>query len=149
MTEIISKIKELYEAIVKRDADSVAKSIHLASELTKVENKASEQKSLDIELSNKQTEISKKEGLISANDTVESLKTEAVKLRENMVAERKTCSEWVVKEKIEVAKERKDIDASLLEVERRENATEAKSKKLDEDRKTYKEAIIKEMDKAR
>jgi len=149
MIDLINKIKELYADILKRDANSVAKSIHLASELTKVENKASEQKSKDIELSNRQAEISKKESLLSANDTVISLNTEIVRLREDMAAEKKSHLEWVAKQKAEIEKSYKDITASLIEVKRREDAAEEKSKKLDEDRKTYKQEIIKEMDKAR
>ncbi len=149
MEDIIRKIKDLYEAIVKRDADSEAKNLHLTSELSKLESKASAQKAKDIELSNRETEANKKEALISANATLESLKTETVALSEKMTADKKACLEWVANEKVEIAKARKDIDASLIEVKRREDAADAKSKKLDEDRATYKAEIIKEMDKAR
>jgi folylpolyglutamate synthase/dihydropteroate synthase len=64
-----------------------------------------------------------------------------------MASDRKVFLEGIAKDKAEIAKSYKDIDACLVEVKRREDALKSDREKLEKEKLTYKNDIIKSFDR--
>ena len=147
MNEIISKIKDLYEALVKEKARNEAISGHLTAELASLEGKNTSLKHRDVEVSKREEAVSKLEGIALIKDEGEALKKEVSRLKEEMANDRKVFLEGIAKDKAEIAKSYKDIEASLVEVKRREDVLKSDREKLEKEKLSYKNDIIKSFDK--
>lgn len=147
MNEIISKIKDLYEALVKANAKADAIGGHQIAEAARLEGKEASLGKKAVELSLREEAVKKSEGLVAMNMSISSLTKKAEDITNEIAKERKTFLEWVSKEKAEITKSYKDIEASLTEVKRREDALKADREKLEKEKLSYKNDIIKSFDR--
>jgi restriction endonuclease S subunit len=147
MNEIISKIKDLYEALVKATAKADAIAGHQTSETARLDGKETSLNYQAVELSKREEAVKKVEGIALIKDEGEALKKESLRLKEEMANDRKVFLESIAKDKAEIAKSYKDIEASLVEVKRREDVLKSDREKLEKEKLSFKNDIIKSFDR--
>ena len=147
MNDIILKIRDLYDVLVKANAKAEVVNNHLMSEMARLDGREANLQLKDEDLAKREDEIRKIENLVEIKKNADLLMLEASRARDVLAAEKKRYIEDTEKDRRYITTERDNIKRHYEDIKCKEAEFLEKSKKLDIARATYKDWVIKEIDR--
>ena len=147
MLEIVNKIEELYALLTKRLSEVEKLKSNLVSETARLDGK-------EASLQNKASELSARASFIGEVESIKELrmKTDVAieaggKELAKLVADKKAIFDNIVSERASLADERVSVKSNIEALKAKESSLAVANKKLEDDKKNYKEQIIREIGK--